>query len=43
MVKLKPIHAETQEDRVNLSGIRDGEEIQISTKLLIGCDGAHSD
>ena len=38
----KPIHAETQEDRVNLSLIRDGEEIQISTKLLIGCDGAHS-
>jgi len=38
----KPISAVTQQDRVNLTIIKDGKEIQINTKLLIGCDGAHS-
>ena len=38
----KPISAETVDDRVNLTVSRDGQEVQISTKLLVGCDGAHS-
>tara|TARA_B100000287_G_scaffold424664_1_gene469649 strand:+ start:850 stop:2076 length:1227 start_codon:yes stop_codon:yes gene_type:complete len=38
----KPISAETEEDRVVLTINRNGKDIEISTKLLIGCDGAHS-
>lgn len=38
----KPISAETEEDRVVLTINQDGIDIEISTKLLIGCDGAHS-
>ena len=38
----KPIRAETLDDRVNLTVNKDGQEVQITTKLLIGCDGAHS-
>lgn len=38
----KPISAETVDDRVNLTVSKDGQEVQISTKLLVGCDGAHS-
>ena len=38
----KPISAETLDDRVNLTVKKDGQDVQISTKLLIGCDGAHS-
>ena len=38
----KPISAETEEDRVVLTISRNGKDIEISTKLLIGCDGAHS-
>ena len=38
----KPISAETLADRVNLTVNKDGQEVQISTKLLVGCDGAHS-
>ena len=38
----KPIDAVIKEDGVDLTLIRDGEELEISTKLLIGCDGAHS-
>ena len=42
MVKLKPISAETEEDRVVLTINRNGKDIEISTKLLTSCDGAHS-
>ena len=38
----KPDSAETVDDEVNLTVSRDGQEVQISTKLLVGCDGAHS-
>ena len=38
----KPISAEAHSEGVDLLIARDGNEISISTKLLIGCDGAHS-
>jgi len=38
----KPISAEAHSEGVDLLIARDGKEISISTKLLIGCDGAHS-
>ena len=38
----KPVNADTKSDGVILTVNKDGSEIQISTKLLIGCDGAHS-
>jgi len=41
-LKSKPISAEAHSYGVNLVISRDGKETEISTKLLIGCDGAHS-
>ena len=41
-LKSKPISAEVHSYGVNLVISRDGKETEISTKLLIGCDGAHS-
>ena len=38
----KPVNADARSDGVILTVNKDGNEIQISTKLLIGCDGAHS-
>lgn len=38
----KPISAEAHSQGVDLIITREGKEITISTKLLIGCDGAHS-
>ena len=38
----KPINAEVNDDYVQLTIQSDGQIITITTKLLIGCDGAHS-
>ena len=38
----KPINAESNEDCVIVKLSKDGVETEIKTKLLIGCDGAHS-
>ena len=38
----KPIHAETNDDCVVIKLAKEGIEKEIKTKLLIGCDGAHS-
>ena len=38
----KPIHAETNDDCVVIKLAKEGVEKEIKTKLLIGCDGAHS-
>ena len=38
----KPISAEAHSQGVDLIITREGKDITISTKLLIGCDGAHS-
>ena len=38
----KPINAQANSNGVELTINRDGLEVSISTKLLIGCDGAHS-
>ena len=38
----KPIHAEANDDCVVIKLAKEGIEKEIKTKLLIGCDGAHS-
>lgn len=38
----KPINAEANDDCVVVKLLKDGNETKIKTKLLIGCDGAHS-
>ena len=38
----KPINAESNEDCVSIMLSKEGVETEITTKLLIGCDGAHS-
>ena len=38
----KPINAEANDDCVIVKLSKDGDETEIKTKLLIGCDGAHS-
>ena len=38
----KPINAETHSDRVVIKLSKEGIDTEITTKLLIGCDGAHS-
>ena len=38
----KPINAEANDDCVIVKLLKDGIETEIKTKLLIGCDGAHS-
>tara|TARA_B100001996_G_C18664549_1_gene594402 strand:- start:357 stop:1622 length:1266 start_codon:yes stop_codon:yes gene_type:complete len=38
----KPINAETHDDRVVIKLSKEGFDTEITTKLLIGCDGAHS-
>ena len=38
----KPIHAETNDDCVLIKLTKEDIESEIKTKLLIGCDGAHS-
>ena len=43
MAEFKPVNADTKSDGVILTVNKDGSEIQISTKLLIGCDGAFMD
>ena len=41
-LKSKPVSAEVDDDQVRLTISRDGKHCEINTKLLIGCDGAHS-
>jgi len=38
----RPIHAEVNEENVSLEVESKGENISLTCKLLIGCDGAHS-
>ena len=38
----KPINAETHDDRVVIKLSKEGIDTEITAKLLIGCDGAHS-
>ena len=38
----KPIHAETSKEGVTLQIDREGEIVEVTAKLLVGADGAHS-